>query len=600
MIKTENYVKEFYEIFFSQKKIIFWTTLIVFVLSILIAFFWPPTYSGTGSILVKGKKIEKSPSTLSVTYEQFYPVTKEDLVSEEQTLTSFDVVKNTLIYLKKKGLYKRSQPGLLANILGKFHTNVSERKKILSTSKEDAKLLASFPEIVEEVYKILGNLKTEVIPSSNVIKLTYYDRDPEYATLIANTIMQQYLIYRRQLNSPNQAEMFYREQAERIKDIINKKSQELLKLARTKSVSNPKREIEANIVLKADLERRLSSIKQKIIEKEKFISHLEKTLKSKKLEFYSFITADQSRVITDISGSLFAAIVERENMLEKYKPQSLKIKLLDKKITALSRSLKKEVTVYKNNQISELNALKQQMNYLQKKVSELEQRNVILNQIDQKMENIKWDLATLRKSYGTLLKREEEARINTAVNKTNLNYFVAILNKAFPSNGPVFPKKGVVIPLGLLIGFIIGCSFGFLREYFDHTFKKPSDVETYIGLPVLFSIPKSRNRMKKFLISIVFVLAFLLIFGSLSFLKHHDKKTKTSALPASISKTRKISISPSAIAWPSNLSEREETYKKDSKISIEENRSRVERTRVSSSKDILASSRKYTITCLLY
>jgi len=39
----------------------------------------------------------------------------------------------------------------------------------------------------------------------------------------------------------------------------------------------------------------------------------------------------------------------------------------------------------------------------------------------------------------------------------------------------------------LLVGLLLGCSLGFVREYFDHTFKKPSDVMAYAGLPVIIS-----------------------------------------------------------------------------------------------------------------
>ena len=90
-------------------------------------------------------------------------------------------------------------------------------------------------------------------------------------------------------------------------------------------------------------------------------------------------------------------------------------------------------------------------------------------------------------SQETFSKRREEAKTATA---ENVPSDISILSRAFPSNGPVFPKKTVVIPLGLLVGFLTGFSLGFLRQYFDHTFKKPSDVENYLGLPVIFSIPK--------------------------------------------------------------------------------------------------------------
>jgi hypothetical protein len=63
------------------------------------------------------------------------------------------------------------------------------------------------------------------------------------------------------------------------------------------------------------------------------------------------------------------------------------------------------------------------------------------------------------------------------------------MNRAFPSNGAIYPKKRIVIPLGVLVGFLMGFSFGFLRHYFDHTFKKPTDVEHVAELNVIFSIP---------------------------------------------------------------------------------------------------------------
>jgi len=133
MTKTENYIREFYEIFFAQKKLILWVTLIFFLIAVLIAFFWPPVYSATGSILMKGKKIQKSPESLSQAYEDFYPVTKEDLVSEEHMLVSFEVAKRTVDQLKKKGLFrkKKSKPSIFSHstLLKDTSGNMSPKEK---------------------------------------------------------------------------------------------------------------------------------------------------------------------------------------------------------------------------------------------------------------------------------------------------------------------------------------------------------------------------------------------------------------------------------------------------------------------------------------
>ncbi|MBF0564451.1 MAG: hypothetical protein HQK89_04345, partial [Nitrospirae bacterium] len=84
-------------------------------------------------------------------------------------------------------------------------------------------------------------------------------------------------------------------------------------------------------------------------------------------------------------------------------------------------------------------------------------------------------------------KHKQEARLNSDTKSSN--FFITVLNKAFPSDGRVFPKKRIVIPLGLIVGFMTGCSLGFVKEYFENTFKRPSDVEVYAQIPVLFSIP---------------------------------------------------------------------------------------------------------------
>ncbi len=51
-----------------------------------------------------------------------------------------------------------------------------------------------------------------------------------------------------------------------------------------------------------------------------------------------------------------------------------------------------------------------------------------------------------------------------------------------------------MIPLGLVIGFILGLSLGFFVEYFDYTFKSPSDTMRYAGMGTLFSIPDWSGR----------------------------------------------------------------------------------------------------------
>lgn len=92
-------------------------------------------------------------------------------------------------------------------------------------------------------------------------------------------------------------------------------------------------------------------------------------------------------------------------------------------------------------------------------------------------------------SFDTFAKRAEEAKINDSIARSRLAGDVSILNRAIGTAELVFPRKGSTILLGLIVALITGLSVGFLAEFFDHTVRRPEDVEKNTGLPVLCSFP---------------------------------------------------------------------------------------------------------------
>ncbi len=92
-------------------------------------------------------------------------------------------------------------------------------------------------------------------------------------------------------------------------------------------------------------------------------------------------------------------------------------------------------------------------------------------------------------SFDTFAKRAEEAKINDSIARSRLAGDVSILNRAIGTAELMFPRKGSTILLGLIVALITGLSVGFLAEFFDHTVRRPEDVEKNTGLPVLCSFP---------------------------------------------------------------------------------------------------------------
>ncbi len=96
-------------------------------------------------------------------------------------------------------------------------------------------------------------------------------------------------------------------------------------------------------------------------------------------------------------------------------------------------------------------------------------------------------------SLETFAKRAEEAKINDSIARSRLAGDISILNRATGTATLVFPRKGTTLFLGLIVAAITGLSVGFLAEFFDHTVRRPEDVQRNTGLPVLCSFPSLDN-----------------------------------------------------------------------------------------------------------
>ena len=123
---------------------------------------------------------------------------------------------------------------------------------------------------------------------------------------------------------------------------------------------------------------------------------------------------------------------------------------------------------------------------IEKDLAEIDKKSIALQEQLIAQNKIQQELGMLQQSYDAFSRRKEESRINSSAKDSFLP--ASIISRAFPSNGPLFPDKKVVLPFGLLAGLMTGISLAFIAEYFNHTFKRPEDVKMVTGLPVIFSI----------------------------------------------------------------------------------------------------------------
>jgi len=186
----------------------------------------------------------------------------------------------------------------------------------------------------------------------------------------------------------------------------------------------------------------------------------------------------ENELLTKVKkGSATSLETEMEGNLE------IKRDLMSRLIT-----LRDEYTASKLISNAELEA---RMKLLQMSIKDLEERNEELQRQLIELQRITREMALLQFSYETFAKRSEEADINNAIGQGSMSSDVSVLSRGAFSAERVFPKLLLTPLLGLIAGFIAGCSLGFVAEFLDHTFKRPGDVAQYANLPLICSISKS-------------------------------------------------------------------------------------------------------------
>jgi capsular polysaccharide biosynthesis protein len=95
----------------------------------------------------------------------------------------------------------------------------------------------------------------------------------------------------------------------------------------------------------------------------------------------------------------------------------------------------------------------------------------------------------LEEGYQDLLRDIQKARFSAAMDTYKLAN-IEIIDKARVPKSSVSPDIILNTLIGMLIGVFLGLGLAFVLDYFDHTLKSVEDVERYLNLSVLGSVPR--------------------------------------------------------------------------------------------------------------
>ncbi|MDY6971063.1 MAG: XrtA system polysaccharide chain length determinant [Thermodesulfobacteriota bacterium] len=169
----------------------------------------------------------------------------------------------------------------------------------------------------------------------------------------------------------------------------------------------------------------------------------------------------------------------------------------------------------------EISKLNKEQAKLKEKIAAYQKRIEDTPKREQQLVALHRDYGNTQKNYESLLDKRLNAQIAANMEKVQKGERFKILDPARTPQKPFKPNRKRIVLLAMLLA--LGCGVGLTigAEYLDHSFRDIDDLEQYLGLQALASIPKivtdedSRRRKTKKRVVLASSLGLMLVTASL-------------------------------------------------------------------------------------
>jgi len=172
-------------------------------------------------------------------------------------------------------------------------------------------------------------------------------------------------------------------------------------------------------------------------------------------------------------------------------------------------------------------ALRSQIALYNNRVENLPQR-------EQDLLSLQRDYKNIRESYQSLLNRKLEAEIAVNMERKQKGEQFRVIDPARPPTDPSSPDMKKLFLATLVGGLGVAAGACFLLEFLNQVFRRPEEIETFLGIPLIATLPMLVSPRKRVLgalnstLTVLAVVAICLTYAFLGALIVVDQKTLAS------------------------------------------------------------------------
>lgn len=114
--------------------------------------------------------------------------------------------------------------------------------------------------------------------------------------------------------------------------------------------------------------------------------------------------------------------------------------------------------------------------------------------VEQKLLSLQRDYENTQTNYDSLVAKRNDARLAENLEQQRQSEQFSILERAMPPTEPYWPKRSLLLAIGLVGGCVLGLATSLLREHTDHTYADAEALQqAFPGVRVLATIPVLRT-----------------------------------------------------------------------------------------------------------
>jgi len=317
---------------------------------------------------------------------------------------------------------------------------------------------------------------------SFLVELSFSSPDPDLSQAVAGRMADQYidLTLDQSVGAAVQARDFIQKQLTKVKGSLEESEQELQHFARGHDIHALEQEELVIHERLADLNSLLTAAQAKRIGLEAMYDHAN--------------SADSrvlSRLVNDdllqrLREDLSEAEAERAELAARFTDEFPEVRTLSARVSRLKQNLDSEEQRVISSVRSDYEQAIEREGLLRE---QLTNQKTVVASYEEKAIQFKIhrrEVNTNREIYETLLRRMKEVEVTEAIRASNITLVDLAEAPIEPSSPRVVLSLAVAMALGLIGG--VGLAFG--QEYVDDSLKTPDDVERYLRLATLGTIPE--------------------------------------------------------------------------------------------------------------